>query len=178
MTPRHSYSDEYEISIIHLIEKFPGLGLRELAREMSTSPQSLKYYTDQLLKEKKILIKKDGKFSRFYEKNFKIEEFEEKILRCFRKPHLLNVIVVFLDAYKRDKTEILKNQELISKLQVQSAGTITYYLNQLMECGLVEKSKEGFKLKNKILLERLLKKYKPTPSIIDTFIELWTNYFK
>ena len=178
LTPRHSYSDEYEISIIKLIEKYPGLGLRELAREMESSPQSLKYYTDQLLKEGKILIKRDGKYSRFYGKDVKIEEFEEKILNCFRKPHLLNVIVVFLDAHKRNKTEILKNQELMTILQVQSAGTVTYYLNQLVECDLIEKSKEGFRLKNRTLIERLLKKYNPTPSIIDTFIELWTNYFK
>ncbi len=178
MSPRHSYSDENELSVIEIIEKYPGLGLRELARELLISPQSLKYYTDKLLKESQILIKKDGKYSRFYAKDIVIEEYEEKILNCFRKPHLLNVIMVFLNTFKADKTEILKNHDLLEKLDVQSAGTVTYYINQLIDCDIIEKTKDGFKLKNRTLIEHLLKKYNPTPSIIDNFINLWTSYFE
>ena len=178
MNPRHSYSIDYEKSIILVIEKYPGLGLRELARELSTSAQSLKYYTDKLVNEKQILVKKDGKYSRFYAKDFEVEEFEEKILNCFRKPHLLNVIMVFLNADKREKKEVLKNQELMENLQVQSAGTVTYYLNNLIESNIIEKTRDGFRIINQSLIERLLKKYNPTPSIIDNFIALWTNYFE
>ena len=161
-----------------VIEKYPGLGLRELARELTTSAQSLKYYTDKLVNEEQIMVKKDGKYSRFYVQDFEIEEFEEKILNCFRKPHLLNVIMVFLNTYKKEKKEVLKNQELMEDLQVQSAGTVTYYLNNLIESNIVEKTKDGFRIINQSLIERLLKKYNPTPSIIDNFINLWTNYFE
>ena len=178
MNPRHSYSIDYEKFIMLVIEKYPGLGLRELARELTTSAQSLKYYTDKLVNEEQIMVKKDGKYSRFYVQDFEIEEFEEKILNCFRKPHLLNVIMVFLNTYKKEKKEVLKNQELMEDLQVQSAGTVTYYLNNLIESNIVEKTKDGFRIINQSLIERLLKKYNPTPSIIDNFINLWTNYFE
>ena len=179
VSPRHSYSDENESAIIEVIEQYPGLGLRELARELQISPQSLKYYTDKLLQDGQLSIKKDGKYSRFYGKDVEIEDFEEKILTCFRKPHLLNVIMVFLDASKKRKIEALKNHDLLAKLDdVHSAGTITYYINQLIECEIIEKNKDGFHLKNKTLIERLLKKYNPTPSIIDNFINLWSSYFE
>lgn len=178
MTPRHSYSEEFEKSIIQLIEKYPGLGLRELARELEVSAQSLKYSTDLLLEQKTITVKKDGKYLRFYAKDFEIDDFEEKILNCFRKSQLLNVIMIFLNAYKKNKKEILKNQEILERIEVHSAGTITYYLNQLTENSIIEKTKEGFRLINPALIESLLKKYRPTHSIIDNFINLWTDYFQ
>ena len=177
MSPRHSYSEEYEGTIISLIDKYPGLGLRELARELSSSPQSLKYYTDKLVENNQIIIKKDGKYSRFYTKNIVIEEHEEKMINCIRKGPLLNVIVVFLDESKREKKTLLKNQELVTILQVQP-GTVTYYLNQLIECNIIEKQTDGFRLLNPSLMERFIKKYSPTHSIIDNFINLWTSYFE
>ena len=177
LSPRHSYSQEYENMIISLIDKYPGLGLRELARELSSSPQSLKYYTDKLVESKQIIIKRDGKYSRFYNKNVIIEEHEEQIINCIRKGPLLNVIMVFLSESKQEKKELLKNQELVSILDVQP-GTVTYYLNQLIECNIVEKQLEGFRLLNPSLIERFIKKYSPTRSIIDNFIELWSSYFQ
>lgn len=177
MTPKHSYSENNELTIIQLIKTYPGLGLRELARELNTSPQSLKYYTDQLLKENLLIIKKDGKYSRFYDINFHVEEFEQNILNCIRKSHLLNVIMVFLNAQKKEKKYILKNNEIMEQLNVQSAGTVTYYLNQLIECSIIEKNKEGFRLINPRLIQLFINKYTPTKSIIDNFIELWQGYF-
>ena len=176
-TPRHSYSETNELAIIELIKKYPGLGLRELARELNTSPQSLKYYTDQLITENAIEVKKDGKYLRFYDKNFHIEAFEQTILNCIRKAPLLNVIMVFLNAKKRDGKDILKNNEVMDQLDVQSAGTVTYYLNQLIECSIIEKNKEGFRLINPSLIQHLINKYTPTKSIIDNFIQLWEDYF-
>lgn len=177
MSPRHSYSQEYEGMIISLIDKYPGLGLRELARELSSSPQSLKYYTDKLIESNQIIIKKDGKYSRFYNKDVIIEEHEEQIINCIRKGPLLNVIVAFLNEHKQEKKELLKNQELVSILQVQP-GTVTYYLNQLIDCKIVEKQPDGFRLLNPSLMERFIKKYSPTRSIIDNFIDLWSSYFE
>ena len=51
MSPTHSYTKDFEIQVISLIEKYPGLGLRELSRELVVSAQSLKYYTDKLQKK-------------------------------------------------------------------------------------------------------------------------------
>ena len=177
MSPTHSYTKDFELQVISLIEKYPGLGLRELSRELVVSAQSLKYYTDKLQNEGSISTKKDGKYSRFYVKGFKIEDFEEKILSCLRKPQLLNIIIIFLQMEKETGIDVLKNQELTDKLNVQSPGTVTYFINQLIQNDLIEKTKLGFKLKNSTLIESLIKKYYPTPSIIDNFINLWSQYF-
>ena len=178
MNPRHSYTETNELSIISLIEKFPGLGLRELARELNTSPQSLKYYTDKLVTDNEIIIKKDGKYSRFYCKDFHVEEFEQNILNCLRKVPLHKTILVFLKALKKNNKTILKNNEVMDELEVQSAGTVTYYLNQLIENLIIEKNKDGFSLINPSLIEFFVKKYSPAPSIIDNFIQLWLDYFQ
>ncbi len=177
LTPSHFYTKEFEQNVITIIEKYPGLGLRELSRELSISAQSLKYYTDKLLQEGEVFNRKDGKYSRYFTKGFKIDEYEQNILSCLRKPHLLKIIIIFLQE-RKNGIEIIKNQELLDKLQVQSASTVTYYLNQLVQNDVLEKTKNGFWLKNPQLLDGLVKKYNPTHSIVDNFINLWQQYFK
>ena len=176
MAPSHSHTREFELEVYGVIEKFPGLGLRELSRELVTSAQSLKYYTDKLVREESLIVKKDGKYSRFYVKGFEIEDFEEKILSCLRKPQLLNIIIIFLQTHKNEGIEIQKNQDLIDKLHVQ-AGTVSYHLNQLVQSNIIEKINNGFRLRNSLLIESLVKKYYPTRSIVNNFIYLWTIYF-
>ena len=66
MVPIHSHTKDFANEVIALIEKYPGLGLRELSRELNTSAQSLKYYTDMLLQEGEVFSKKDGKYARFF----------------------------------------------------------------------------------------------------------------
>ena len=177
MSPKHSYSVSFENEIIKFIEKYPFLSLREIARELNTSAQLLKYHIDILLTNGRLKSKKDGKYVRFFTPSLNFEEYEKNLITIIRKPKLLKVIMVFLNHQKKNKGKILKNSELIDYLDISTAGTVTYYTNQLINAEILVKSNEGFSLKNPIFIENLIKKYQPPPTIIDNFISIWFEFF-
>lgn len=179
MNPQHASSKSIEEAIIRTIYKYPGLSLRELSREMETSPQLIKYHVDHLIKECIISVKPDGKFQRYFHQTLDIAEYEEKIIASLRKPQLLRTILIFIQALEKERKAVIKNNELLEQLNITSASTVTYYTSQLIQADILIRLEpnSGFMLKNPLLIKRMVKKYKPTNSILENFTSLWLDFF-
>ena len=179
------YSGEIKKGIVTIISNYPGLSLRELARELKISSSLTKYHLDNLIEEKKIVGIKDKKAIRFFLSEHKISNDDFKILKLLRNQIILEFVILFLNTYSGDfsnnKIGKLRNSDLYKKLRFNSKGTITYYLKKLLEEKILVKAENTaneYYLRDPETINRMLRLYKPYPSIIENFMTLWLSFYQ
>jgi predicted transcriptional regulator len=183
MSKKPKHSGDIKISTLKTINDYPGLSLRELSRENKISSSLMKYHIDSLISEGKIIGIKDNKAIRFFLAENQISTDDFKILKLLRNPIILEFIILFLDPETDNipgKSKFLRNIDLYKNLRFNSKGTISYYLKKLLEEKIIvksEKTANEYYLKEPEKIKKILKLYKPNPSIVENFMRLWTNFY-
>lgn len=179
------YSGEIKKEVLKIISNYPGLSLREVSRELKISPSLTKYHLDNLITEKIIVGVKDNKAIRFFLTEHEISIDDFKILKILRNHIILEFVILFLDSYEGNFSDNakgkLRNSDLYKNLRFNSKGTITYYLKKLLEENIIVKSENTaneYYLRDPENINRLLRLYKPYPSIIENFMNLWINFYQ
>ncbi|OLS20604.1 MAG: hypothetical protein HeimC3_39860 [Candidatus Heimdallarchaeota archaeon LC_3] len=185
MSKKEKQSGDLKEIILTTIDKYPGLSLRELSRELDISSSLMKYHIDSLNNEHKIVGVRDQKAIRFFLTDQQISEEEFKTLKLLRNPVILEFIVLFLESFEGDDPNtlrgILRNNDLYKKLRFNSKGTISYYLKKLLEEKIIIKVADmsnSYQLQDRDKIKGLILLYKPNPSVIASFSSLWSNFYK
>ncbi|MHA1991858.1 MAG: winged helix-turn-helix transcriptional regulator [Candidatus Hodarchaeales archaeon] len=183
MSKKPKPSGDIKKSILETINDYPGLSLRELSRENNISSSLMKYHIDSLTSEGKIIGIKDNKAIRFFLTEHQISNDDFKILKLLRNPIILEFVILFLETENDnspEKSKMLRNIDLYDNLRFNSKGTISYYLKKLLEEKIIAKSEKTineYYLKEPEKIKKILKLYKPIPSIVENFMRLWTNFY-
>jgi DNA-binding MarR family transcriptional regulator len=178
-------------NIYQYVLNYPGLHLRQLARDLGMSYSTIKYHLDYLIKNDLIVQKTESKYLRYYVKD-KVGTDEKTLILLLRKKVSREMLVLFL-------FHLCASQSELSKRIGVHPTTIEYHLKKLLEADIIEHApiKDGlipfhehprflkrkpegneviFRLKNPRFIYNSLIKYKKSLSdskLIEEIIELF-----
>ena len=123
--------------IFSYILKYPGLHFRELSRKLHISRGTLEYHLNYMRKEGFLIIKKEGRFARYYALN-DVGENYKKILNLLRQkvPRAILRYIIGVPMCTQDQ---------IADFVKRSNNTVSYHLKKFEELGLIEVTLRGNK---------------------------------
>jgi len=116
--------------IYQFILKYPGLHKRELSRRLNIPKTTLNHHLDYLEKRGFIVVKPEGKYTRFYVAN-NVGNLEKKLIHILRQDTPCNIILYIATMACASQVELSKELELTSK-------TIGKHLKMLVDVGIIE----------------------------------------
>jgi DNA-binding transcriptional ArsR family regulator len=169
--------------LYNYILKNPGSHFRQISREKNIAPTTLSYHL-RLLKKYGLIEEKDGNgYTRYFAAK-KIGEKDKKLLNLFRQdiprtiiltvficPNFSQIeLIKFIEKWKRHPSKI----GILNKHQT----TVSYYLNKLVDMGVLETYHEGNQIKYwvkepEVILELILTYEK---SIVTESTNLFIKY--
>lgn len=160
--------------IVRYVEDFPGTHLRELARQLGVSEALAGYHLDHLVHGRLLRSETQGGYRRLYPASTRgpTTRREKSHLALLRQRVPLRIVLILLERGSASHTDLGQALGL-------SKGAVTYQLHKLMEADLVRASSKGvgFELADRAGVERLLRRWKPTPDPVERFAELWENFY-
>jgi len=142
--------------LTEIIENNPGIQFREIMRTSGMKNGVLSHYLGKLEKNGIVKVERGPRQTRFYPP--KVTEEESKTIKALRRqtPRDLLLALVTNDG--------LEFSELV-KAVGKSPSTISLYLSQIVEEGLVkiqlENRKKKYYIKDRFLLDKLIEEYRP-----------------
>lgn len=168
--PEESF--DVKVRLVRLVERYPGLHLRELAREADVSEALAGYHLDRLEDDDHIESRTEEGFRRFYplEAPGPTEE-ERELLAILRRQTPLEIVVYLIEEGPSSHAEITRQVDL-------AKSTVSYHLSNLQEAGLVERGDDDrFGLVDARRIERILLRWEPPQDLTDKFAELWRRFY-
>lgn len=140
-----------------IIEKNPGIQFREIMRNSGLKNGVLSHYLGKLEKNGLIKVMRGPRQTRFYPP--RITEDESIAIKALRKQTPRDLLLALVEQ------DGLEFSELVKKVG-KSPSTISLYLSQIVQDGLVEIKIENLKkryyIKERILIDKLIEDYRPS----------------
>ena len=140
-----------------IIEQNPGIQFRELMRSSGLKNGVLSHYVGKLEKSGIIKAVRGPRQSRFYPPQ--ITEDESIVIKALRKQTPRDLLLALI------KDDGLEFSQLVKEVK-KSPSTVSLYLSQLTEDGLVEvklvELKKRYYIKAKNLIDKLIEDYRPS----------------
>lgn len=158
--------------LFEVIQRYPGLHMRELARQTEMPVSNLKYHLDYLEKRELVSMATEGDLKRYYVADKKLGATAKRILGILRNEAFRGVIVFIMLNPEAGYSDIKKHFDL-------KPSKLSYYLKRLMDKGVIERITSGRQTRYKILepdlVASVLVTYRPTflDSLVETFAEKW-----
>ena len=158
------------------VRRFPGIHLREIERQTGVSAPLAQYHLRKLVEEKFVEVHDQGGYARHYPtdkgKSASVTARDLPLVGLLREEVPLHVALLLLDKGPMTHTE------LVVELGV-AKSTVSYHLAKLAEAEIIERAgPEGkLRLKDRERIYRLLLAYKPTPTLVDAFADLWEDLY-
>lgn len=158
--------------LVRLVEEYPGLHLRELAREADISEALAGYHLDRLEDQGHVRSEAEGGFRRFYAEDVPAPNAAEReLLNLLRRAVPLEVVVFLLEEGPSAHAEVTDQLDL-------AKSTVSYHLSNLVDAGIVERLDDGrFDLADPRGIERLLIRWEPPDDLTDRFADLWQKFY-
>ena len=143
--------------IIQIIEKNPGIKFREIMRSTGFKNGVLSHYLGKLEKSGIVQVVREPRQTRFYP--LEISEIESKIIKSLRRDTPRKILhCLMLDKKGLEFSEIVKK---VGK----APSTVSLYLSQLVEDGVVEMLLDNRKrkclIKDREIVDKLIEEYHP-----------------
>ena len=140
-------------TILELVNKNPGISYSEIMRETGFKNGVLSHHLSKIEESGKILVQRSPRVARVYPCG--IEESEAVLIKNLRNPTMKKIIISLL------------NRELsfkeITKKAGKSQGTISVYLKELTEQGVINRklheSELIFELVNSVYVREIIAKH-------------------
>ena len=146
------------LQLQQIIEENPGIQFREIMRSSGLKNGVLSHYLGKLEKNGVIKATRGPRQIRFYPPQ--ITEDESIVIKALRKQTPRDLILALI---KKDGLEF---SQLVQEVK-KSPSTVSLYLSQLVEDGLVEvkliQLKKRYHIKARDLIDKLIEDYRPGP---------------
>ena len=145
------------LQLQQIIEENPGIQFREIMRSSGLKNGVLSHYLTKLEKYGVIKVIRGPRQTRFYPP--KITENESKIIKALRRNTPRNLILALL------QNDGLEFNSLVTQVN-KSPSTVSLYLTQLVNDGLVEikldNLKKRYYIKARNIIDQLIDDYRPS----------------
>ena len=142
--------------VVDIIEKNPGIKFREIMRATGMKNGVLSHHTRRLEEKGVISVERTPRLTRFYPLGVDKKEF--RLIANLRQETPKNILLALL------AKDGLTFKELVENVK-RSQSTVSLYLTQLVEDGIVDSKyiylKRKFEIKDKELVRRTINKYHP-----------------
>lgn len=144
------------LKIKEIIEKNPGIQFREIMRTSGLKNGVLSHYLGKLEKSGFIKVMRGPRQTRFYPP--KISEEESIVIKALRKQTPRDLLLALI------KQDGLEFNELVKEVK-KSPSTVSLYLAQIVQDGLIEIKLENLRkkyyIKSRNLVDKLIEDYRP-----------------
>lgn len=162
--------------IYETVVHYPGLHLREVARQTGYQLGLVEYHLTQLLRHELVYEIADGEYRRYYprdplgvgERRDVLSAEEKRTVALLRQRVPLEIILLLL--HRGPAT----HKELLAEVSV-GASTLTHHLRKLLERAVVVRREDrAFQLADAKGLHLLLLKFRPHPGTLsEGFAQIW-----
>jgi predicted ArsR family transcriptional regulator len=160
--------------LLALVEAYPGLHVRELARQLGTSVALVEYHLEALERQGKVELRPDLRYRRAYLRGAgAVPAADRKALDLLRRRLPLRIVLELLNA-----PGPLRHAELAERLGM-GKSKLSFHLQALEQAGLVERDGAGaLRAREAGRLRRLLERWKPTPDVLSEFEDAWSELYR
>ncbi len=164
------------LQVHEAVRRYPGIHLREIERQTGVSAPLAQYHLRKLVEEGFVDVHEQGGYARHYPtdkgKSASVTPRDLPLVGLLREEVPLHVVLLLLDRGPMTHTE------LVAELGV-AKSTVSYHLAKLAEADVIERAgAEGkLRLKDRERVYRLLLAYRPTPTLVDAFADLWEDLY-
>jgi predicted transcriptional regulator len=145
------------LQLQEIIEKNPGIQFREIMRNSGLKNGVLSHYLGKLEKNGLVKVMRGPRQTRFYPP--KTTEDESIVIKALRKQTPRDLLLALVE------NDGLEFSELVKKVG-KSPSTVSLYLSQIVQDGLVEikleKLKKRYYIKARDLVDQLIEDYRPS----------------
>lgn len=159
--------------VMAAVIQYPGLHVRELARQVGTSLALVEYHLGLLEGAGLVQVRRDERYARVYAVQTKGPNDEERALLALLRERLpLQVTLHLLDL-----GEPAKHGDIAQALGM-GKSKLSFHLRKLESAGVVRRTPEGaFTTAQPQRLQRLLWTYQPTPDLREAFANTWLSLY-
>jgi len=140
-----------------IIEQNPGIQFREIMRSSGLKNGVLSHYLGKLEKSGIIKVTRGPRQSRFYPPQ--ITKAESIVIKALRKQTPRDLLLALIENDELEFSQLVKEVK-------KSPSTVSLYLSQIVEDGLVEIKlvdlKKRYHIKARDLIDKLIEDYRPS----------------
>jgi DNA-binding transcriptional ArsR family regulator len=156
-----------------LVAAYPGLHVREAARQLNTSMALVEYHLALLLDAGLVETRRDDRYVRIYPVTGPRPTGAERDLLALLRERLPLSVTLFL----LDRGEPVKHGEVADALRL-GKSKLSFHLRKLEAAGIVAKTVHGeFVVLQPKRVQRLLWTYQPTPDLRQEFADVWLSLY-
>jgi predicted transcriptional regulator len=161
-------------SIYDLIERVPGLHMREIQRRLNLEVALVDYHLYIMEKAEIVTSQKEGGYKRFYVSPSEsgLDSNKRRILGVLRQKIPLQVTLYLLKEKQATHTKISNDLEI-------KPSKLSFHLKKMRKLGILKKLQpgegKGYVVEDEALVIRLLLRYKPPQDMMDEFADLWDD---
>lgn len=157
--------------LFSLIQQYPGLHVREAARQLETSLALVEYHLEILGRHQLVEMVADGNQRRLFATNA-VSAVDREALAVMRDRYRLSIVLWLLDMEGP-----ASHKGLAASLGFPKS-TLSFHLRKLEAKGIVEKTAEGlFQLCDPKRVQALLLANRPTPDMKSEFASVWQRLY-
>jgi DNA-binding transcriptional ArsR family regulator len=155
-----------------LVKEYPGIHVREAARQLGTSMALVEYHLGLLREHGLVTVQKDDRYARLYPLDAPAPRPPDReAVGLLRQRVPLRVTLALLDDGPQ------KHKDLCEALGL-GKSTLSFHLRKLEAAGLVAKRDDGsFAVKDPPRVLRLLLAFPPTKTLRDEFADVWLSLY-
>lgn len=159
--------------VLGAIEQYPGLHVREIARQVGTSLALVEYHLALLEGAGLIEVQREDRYARVYAVQTPgPTEEERKVLALLREKLPLQVTLHLLD-----RDEPARHGDIAQALGL-GKSKLSFHLRKLEAAGVMARTPAGqFAVQQPRRIQRLLWTYKPTPDLREEFAKVWLSLY-
>jgi predicted transcriptional regulator len=159
-----------------LVQAYPGLHIREAARQMETSVALVEYHAAILRENGLLREERDDRYVRLFvvgkPGDKEPSDAERRALAVLREKLPLRVTLHLLDA------EVPQQHKAIVEALGISKSKLSFHLRKLEAAGIVAKGADGrFAVRERARLLALLLSFRPTPDLREEFADVWLSLY-
>jgi DNA-binding transcriptional ArsR family regulator len=158
-----------------LIQAYPGLHIREAARQLDTSVALVEYHAAILRESGLVREERDERYVRLYAVAAGHEgpsDAERRALQVLRERLPLRITLHLLD---HDAPQ--QHKDICAALEL-GKSKLSFHLRKLEAAGVAVKAPDGrFTVRDRARLLRLLLSYQPTPDLREEFADVWLSLY-
>ena len=166
--------NENRRKIYSIVEKNPGIHLRELQRLLDIPLTTLEYHLSYMVRKKIVFGETEGHYKRYYTKP--LDKEDKKILSALRQKRIREIVITVI------ANEKAKYQYLSDYLKLPHS-TLSFYLKYLVEKEILERNKVGYEtiytVKDEDRVAKVLIAYKASfiDKLVDKTLSTWLEAY-
>lgn len=154
--------------LLQLVRDYPGLHLRELARQADTSLNLVQYHVQRLQDDGALDIALAGGKVRAFPPGMKAED--RALLGALRDKPRLRIAMHLLDG------GAMSHGDLVKRLKM-GKSTLSFHLRQMEEAKILAKTPAGYGLMDDKKVRSMLETYPPTQDAVDRMAGVWNAVY-